>query len=243
MIRISLEARMDSVINVYCDESCHLEHDSSPAMVLGATWCPSADYYEISKNLRSIKMSHGLSRDFEIKWTKVSPAKLQFYIDLVDYFFDDPRLHFRAVVIPDKSILNHESFKQNHDTWYYKMWFVLLKQILDPKSFYKIYLDIKDTRSQRKIKYLHEVLCNDKYDFDKKIIRLVQQVRSHEVEIMQITDLFIGAIGYVHRRLSGSDAKLALIKRIGERADLNLSRTTLPREDKVNLLIWHPREW
>lgn len=26
--------------NVYCDESCHLEHDNSSVMILGAMYCP-----------------------------------------------------------------------------------------------------------------------------------------------------------------------------------------------------------
>src|ERR1700722_11096356 len=30
---------MSEIINVYCDESCHLEHDQSNFMVLGAIWC------------------------------------------------------------------------------------------------------------------------------------------------------------------------------------------------------------
>jgi hypothetical protein len=31
---------MSQVLNVYCDESCHLENDHQTAMVLGAVWCP-----------------------------------------------------------------------------------------------------------------------------------------------------------------------------------------------------------
>ena len=26
---------------VFCDESCHLENDDSPVMILGAMYCPS----------------------------------------------------------------------------------------------------------------------------------------------------------------------------------------------------------
>ena len=33
---------MAEVFNVYCDESCHLEHDNIPTMVIGAVWCPQA---------------------------------------------------------------------------------------------------------------------------------------------------------------------------------------------------------
>ena len=31
---------MNNLYNIYCDESCHLEHDRQKAMVLGGIWCP-----------------------------------------------------------------------------------------------------------------------------------------------------------------------------------------------------------
>lgn len=31
---------MSETFNVYCDESCHLDHDHQKAMVPGAVWCP-----------------------------------------------------------------------------------------------------------------------------------------------------------------------------------------------------------
>ena len=117
---------MSDTFNVYCDESCHLENDRQKAMVLGAVWCPLDKTREIAVRLREIKEKHGLSPQFEVKWTKVSPAKIALYLDLVDYFFDDDDLHFRALVVPDKSLLQHESIAgQDHDTWYYKMYFYL----------------------------------------------------------------------------------------------------------------------
>lgn len=94
---------MSQVYNVYCDESCHLEHDQQQVMVLGAVWCPLEKAREIAARLREIKFRHDLSPDLEVKWTKVSPAKLQFYLAVMDYFFDDDDLHFRALIIPDKS--------------------------------------------------------------------------------------------------------------------------------------------
>jgi len=78
---------MGTVYNIYCDESCHLEHDRQEVMVLGAVWCPLQDTRKIAEDVRQIKKQHGLSSRFEVKWTKVSPAKVDFYLDLVDYFF------------------------------------------------------------------------------------------------------------------------------------------------------------
>jgi hypothetical protein len=234
---------MTKTYNIYCDESCHLEHDHIPVMTLGAVWCEAEASRELAVRVRRIKKVHGLPPDFDIKWTKVSPAKAGFYRDLVDFFFDDPRLHFRGVVVPDKEKLDHEAFGQDHDTWYYKMWFVLLKQVFDRQARYRIYLDIKDTRSQQKVLKLHDVLCNNLYDFDKSIIERVQQVRSHEVELLQLTDLLTGAITYLNRGLATGKAKTAIVDRMRERSGLSLSHTTLPREEKVNLLVWNAQEW
>lgn len=234
---------MSGIYNIYCDESCHLENDQQQVMVLGAAWCPLEKMREISVRLREIKRKHHCRPGFEAKWTKVSPAGLELYLDILDYFFDDDDLHFRAVVIPNKARLRHGDFGQDHDTWYYKMYFVMLKQILDPTGRYRIYLDIKDTRSQQKVDKLHLVFANNLYDFDRSIIERVQQVRSHEVEIIQVTDLLIGALSYVHRGLATSAAKTALIDRIRRRSGHSLQKTTLPREAKINLLVWSPQEW
>jgi hypothetical protein len=230
---------MSQVYNIYCDESCHLEKDHQQVMVLGAVWCPVERVREISTRLREIKLRHGLPADFEIKWTKVSPAKVQFYLDVIDYFFDDDDLLFRALIVPDKSLLRHAEFGQSHDDFYYKMYFDMLKVLFSPDARYRVYLDIKDTRGAVKIAKLHDVLCNNQYDFSRQIIERVQLVRSHEVEPLQLADLLIGAVSYVNRNLSTSDAKQALVDRMRRRSGYGLTRTTLYREDKVNLFRWH----
>ncbi len=233
---------MSPVYNVYCDESCHLEHDRQPVMILGAVWCPLETAREISVNVRDIKKAHGLSPSFEIKWTKVSQAKEAFYLDLVDYFFNNDALHFRALIVPDKTKLQHELHGQDHDTWYYKMYFDMLKVILDPEARYRIYLDIKDTRSAVKIAKLHDVLCNNIYDFQRQIIERVQMIRSYEVEPLQLADLLIGIISYVNRGLRGNAAKVALVERMRQRSGYSLIRTNLLRESKVNLFVWQASE-
>jgi len=233
---------MGQVFNIYCDESCHMENDHQKIMVLGAIWCPLDKVKEISKRIREKKKENRLSENFEIKWTKVSPSKKEFYLDIIDYFFDDDDLHFRALIVSDKTLLRHEKFGQTHDEWYYKMYFDLLKVIINPEDRYRIYLDIKDTRGGNKISKLHEVLSNAKYDFSREIIERVQLVRSYEIEILQLTDLLIGAISYLNRGLSGNIGKEVLIARIKERSGYSLSRTTLLRENKVNIFRWDASE-
>ncbi len=231
---------MTAIYNVYCDESGHLEHDQIPVMVLGAVWCPLDKTVEIAARLREIKARHGLSPAFEVKWTKLSPAKQAFYLDLLDYFFDDDDLHFRALIVPDKSALRHENFRQSHDEWYYKMYFNMLKALFSPDAEYRTYLDIKDTRSAARINKLHDVLCNNIYDFNKRIVARVQTVRSHEVEQLQLADLLIGTVEYANRGLYGNSAKIALVDRMRKRSGYALTQSTLPREEKVNLSCRQP---
>lgn len=229
---------MRTEYNIYCDESCHLQNDNSNVMVLGATWCTKTVKEEVFGRIREIKMKHGFKPDFEVKWNKVSKAKTAFYIELINFFFDDDHLHFRALVVPDKKALNHEAFKQTHDTFYYKMYFDLLKVILSPDCAYNIYIDIKDTRSQEKVLKLQEVLRNNHYDYHNQIIRKIQQVQSHEVELLQITDLLTGAISYLHRGLSDNEAKVKIIEKIRYRSGYSLLKSTLYKEDKMNIFIW-----
>lgn len=234
---------MSGTFNIYCDESCHLENDGQLAMVLGAVWCPLDKTRDIAIRIREIKARHGLPANFEIKWTKVSASKQQFYLDLLDYFFDDDDLHFRALIVPDKSKLNHGAFDgQNHDVWYYKMYFEMLKAILSPEAKYRVYLDIKDTRGAEKVKKLHDVLCSDLADFSREIVERVQLVHSHEIEQLQLADLLIGAVSYVNRGLHGNSGKIALIERMKRRSKYQLNRTTLLREEKVNLFRWQAQE-
>jgi hypothetical protein len=50
---------MSQTYNIYCDESCHLEHDRQQVMVLGAVWCPAENAHDVSVRIREIKASHG----------------------------------------------------------------------------------------------------------------------------------------------------------------------------------------
>jgi hypothetical protein len=118
------------------------------------------------------------------------------------------------------------------------MYFTMLQVILDPHACFRIYLDIKDTRSARKVKHLHDVLANNLYDFSRDIVTRVQTVRSHEVELMQLADVLIGAISAANRGGSRSNAKIAAIERIRRRSGYVLTRSTLLQEKKVNVFHW-----
>lgn len=228
--------------NVYCDESCHLPNDNSDVMVLGGVWIPKSKRKEICKKIRQIKSEHGIPMNYELKWTNISKYKKSVYFDLINYFFDHEDMHFRCIVIQGKSQLDFHQYSGDYDDWYYKMYFQMLSQIFASEHQYNIYIDIKDTISSEKIMKLHDVCANSIYDFPHNIIKKIQPIRSDEVEIMQLTDILIGAMSYHHRDLKSNAVKLEIIDLIKRRSGRRLDKASLLRENKFNIFLWRPRQ-
>ena len=61
---------MVEAVSIYCDESCHLEHDHQKVMLLGCVWLPFEKIQLAVSELRQLREAHRM--DGEIKWTKVS---------------------------------------------------------------------------------------------------------------------------------------------------------------------------
>ena len=225
---------------IYCDESCHLENDHQKIMVLGAIRCEKSYKKQAVNDIRRIKEKYNMNKFCEVKWTKVSPDKLDMYLELVNYFFTNPNLSFRAVVV-DKTKLKHELFNQTHDSFYYKVYYQLLCRIIVPNNEDYIYLDIKDTKGARKVRKLGEVLANGLYDFNMECIKNVQNINSKESELLQLADILIGAISYLNRneneKENYSQSKMNLIETIINSSGYNLRKSTFLSEEKFNLFF------
>lgn len=236
---------MNDVYNIYCDESCHLEHDNSDIMVIGGIKCQKSLSFSFNKKIRSIKLKHGLDKKYEVKWTKISENKLPFYKDLVDFFCENS-INFRCVVIKNKHNLRNQEFNQTYNEWYYKMFYLLLSKMLEPLNEFNIYLDIKDTIGGNKAKKLKTILGNCLYDFSGDCLKKLQLIKSHESELLQVCDLLIGAVCFFNRFYKDdfcnrSNAKIELCNYIIEKTGRPLTSTTPINDEKFNILIWRPR--
>ena len=234
---MGIEMSIDE-INVYCDESCHLENEACKTMVVACLRCPKTEVKKITNKIIELKQKHGIWKYAEIKWTKVSKNKKDFYIDLLNFFFECPSLKFRAIVIPDKSKLDHPAFMQDHNTFYYKTIYNLVDYFLHYDKSYNIYADKKENsyKAREQMKITRDFLqahCSKK-------IRM-QNITSYQSEIMQLNDFLQGAVCYFNRNLhitSTNIAKKEIIKYI-EAKKITLNRTN--SNSKFNLLIWRSR--
>lgn len=213
--------------NLYCDESCHLENDHKKYMFLGSV---STAYNQVklhTENIRKIKEKYHFYA--EIKWSNVSKSKYHFYAELIDYFFSTD-LKFRCIGV-EKSKIDNDKFHQSFDEFYYKMYYQLLNHNINSQYVYNVYLDIKDTLSAVKVRKLREIL-NLKYG----VFRNVQNIRSCESILLQLTDFIMGAISYFHNNGEKKNiSKVKLIEKIQAHSKVDLSKTNY--DQKLNLFF------
>lgn len=219
---------MKKTYNVYCDESTHIENDGFPYMILSYVSSPYHLLKLHNKNIRELKMDHFYRG--EMKWSSISKSQYPFYNEIIDYFFSND-LKFRAIVI-NKSQLNHDKYNQDHNIFYDKMYYQLLNKKIEPNYNYNIYIDIKDSYSYLKARNLKKYL-----ERDYKNIRNLQIIRSYESELMQLTDVLMGALNYKLRGLNKVTAKNNIIDKIEKLSGHSLLSGTPPFENKFNLFF------
>lgn len=224
-------------INIYFDESCHLMKDKSNVMGIGCLYCPDEYKKQIMYNIRSIKRKYNFSIDHEIKWTRVSRGKIDMYKELIDYLFEEQNLYFRAIISLNKDKLL-VSGEEQYRHWYEKMNYYLFNKIINYGYVYRIFLDKRDTKGKENLNKLEEVICNSKYDFNMITIKSIEDITSNNNDLIQLTDLLIGALTYYHRGLTTSPAKIEVVKYLMSKA--KISETSNWNDTKFNLLIWRP---
>lgn len=218
---------MNKTYNLYCDESCHLENDGKPFMFLGYTCVAYNQLRGITERINDLKDKHGFRG--EIKWSRVSMSQYRFYEDLIKYFFET-EMTFRCIgIVKDK--IDYEKYNKTYDEFYYTMYYTLLNYKIDTFCNYNVYLDIKDSLSANKVNYLKNIL-NTKFG----VFRNVQNIRSNESLIMQVTDLIMGAISYKHNNTEQKNvAKVKLIDKISSISNESLRDTNY--NQKLNLFF------
>ena len=229
--------------NLYCDESCHLEHDDSDVMVLGALIIPKDKRQEITENILQIKARYGVKARTEVKWTKASMPKIDLYKDLLNCFFLDDDMRFR-VLVAKKTRLNHEAWSQSHNDWYYKMYFTMLNRLFDSTKHLQRVRGhqghaLRATYRETGGSASKTATTTSTYECIKK----VQPIRSDEVQMMQITDVINGAVCRANRTTipQPSGAKAEILDYIRMRSKLRLTQSTTLGTRKFNIFVWEGR--
>lgn len=216
---------------IFCDESNHLLNDKSNVMVNGAICVPEEEVIDINKYIKHLKHKHNYYN--ELKWTKLIKSQRDFYIELIDYFFQS-NMRFKATFIPNKKEEVHKSYGRTHDEFYYIVYYYTIRNFIENGNDYKIYLDYKDINGGKRSKKLEEKLKLTAREKSGVFI-----IQSQESQVLQLCDLFIGAIAYKNRTdiVHKSEIKNFIIEYLESKLSYELIETA-PWVEKFNIFRW-----
>lgn len=227
--------------SIFCDESCHLQFDSSDVLCIGAIIIPDEQIDIYKSEIKRIKHKYGILH--ELKWNTVSRTHIAMYDDILRLFFESP-MAFRCILIKNKSNIQAHSLERDE---YNKFYYSVIERLIrfsirhnsDFVNSYRVFLDLKDNHGKIKLTSIHRELINMIGTEDK--IESLQNIRSHESQFIQLADILIGAITYRARSLNGSEAKTHIVGRIEELSGYRLDEGTEPGDNKFAIYDFQPK--
>lgn len=218
--------------NVYCDESRHTSDPSDRYMVIGAVSIPREQKRAVVAQIHKLRAIHATQGEFG--WKRLSPNKASFYWAVLDLFLGSPDLQFRCVVA-DRQALDDETYNAgDQELGFYKLYYQMLVHWLSPQCKYSIYLDLQITREKGRFATLRDILRR-RLTGRAQVVSL-EPAESSELELMQLADLLIGAVGYAWNERDASPVKVDFVEAVaaglGRRT---LAVSTVPAESKFNV--------
>jgi hypothetical protein len=208
------------LLDIYVDESCKQDHEM---MVIGGNAVKTINVPYILERFRGVREKHNTWG--EVKWQKVSKTKLGFYTDFVDQFFRLAQLElirFHCLYV-DTNQFKH---KGDREETYNKLMYQLLLHKFGRKygSEHQIHVYIdsdftsQDPETMRPM--LNAVLI--RYRIRTAPFRRLAYVKSHDTDLVQVTDLIVGAVGARknnhHKQDGAAPHKVALGQHIAQKA-------------------------
>lgn len=207
---------------VYCDESgleALTRKDAHNFTAIGGIWMPAEFRDTFKTEVIAIKERHNVKG--ELKWQKVSPAYLDLYADIVNYFFDKSELRFRVIIIESKTVDNIRFNEKDAELGFYKFYYQLLHHWIFDFNTYNIFIDYKVNRNKGRVNVLKKVLDASNIISD---VQQVQALHSHESLGIQLADILTGMVASKFNNEFSSKAKGRLI----EIAETRLEKSIAP---------------
>jgi len=199
---------------VYCDEAMpDLFTSRKPGgryLMIGSLWLPASLRKEIKEKIKTLREKHNTWG--EIKWSKVSQSRLDFYLALTDLFTSyGLEMRFRCIMV-DHSQVNMSLHEDDSELGFYKFYYQLLHHWILDFNEYSIFCDIKTNRDPERLKVLKRCL---QYANLSSTIKDIQSLPSKQVVLIQFADLLLGAASArMNNTLKDGSAKSELVRRL-----------------------------
>jgi hypothetical protein len=224
-------------LEVYCDESRqelfrHAPRIPGQYVLIGGVWIQAAEREEYKAKINRIREVHRVYGEF--KWKRVTPSRQEFYRQLVGLFFDEA-MRFRCMVLPADRMDAVTFHRGDKELMFYKFYYQLLHPWILDFNRYRVFLDLKTNRVDDRVTTLGRVLSHA--NLTSQVT--VQALPSQQLDLLQLADVLIGAVGYRFHRLTTSAAKLAVLEEVEGRLGHPIQPTTRNVE-KFNIFKFAP---
>ena len=218
---------------IYCDESSIEAVYTKAAQAfaaIGGIWMPADFRDQFKEDVKAINESFKIRGEF--KWNKVSPSYFDYYLSLLDYFFQNDNLRYRCILLESEKIDNYKFHRGDSELGFYKFYYQLLHHWILDFNDYNIFIDLKVNRDRHRLKTLCDVLNNANLT---SVITQVQGLPSEQSLGIQLADFLTGLSTAKFNNQTTSEAKLKLIERV-ESEYLKTAISPTPRsESKFNI--------
>lgn len=204
---------------IFCDESRQdllaskkSITETNEYICIGGIMIPAHKLDQVKADILELRKKYNVYG--ELKWGTVTRGKLDFYLDIIKYFFNDDDMDFRTIVIDAAKINNDKFNNSDQELGYYKFYYELLNHWIKRDTFYRIYTDQKtncDASRLRELRRIVNISCHR-----TEPVLSIQAINSKESVILQIENILMGAVGYKYNwGLSGiSEPKNRVVQEI-----------------------------
>ena len=222
---------------VYCDESrpdlLSSHNPQANYMVLGSLWLRAEDRNSYKEEIHVLRDKHRVGGEF--KWQRVSPSRLSFYTDLMDFFWSKGEdLRFRCVAVDHNKVDLVHYHHSDQELGFYKFYYQMLHHWIRDFNEYVIFCDFKTNRRRDRLRVLQRCL---NYSNLSAKVGAVQAVRSKEAVLLQLCDVLTGAVAAkLNGSSQGQSARWRIWHELEGKVGKSISHTSR-EERKFNVFI------
>lgn len=214
--------------DLYCDESRQdlLVKKSSininnRYVCIGGIMIGTENREKLKADIKELKKKHSVYG--ELKWGNVSENKLNFYLELIDMFFNFKDVYFRTVVIDANEVDNDTYNESDHELGYYKLYYQLVVHWINSGERYYLFTDYKTNKDKFRLQKLKKILNNS---CGTECVEVVQSIDSKESLLLQLQNVLMGAVGYKFNY--GDDGNSLAKKEVVKKIETYLGHEIIP---------------
>ena len=198
---------------VYCDESRHSDDCASRFMGIGGLWVPQDIKPQLTKKFSLLKRS--LNLNAEVKWEKVSRARLAAYQSIADFFISEESLQFRIILVEHDRVNMGKHHGNDKELGFYKFYFEMLEKWMVEDNEYLVLLDFKQNKGADRYRVLRQVL--ERATMGRAWVSDLTVINSQETPLAQLCDVLTGAVTASACGIAKDSAKAEMARYLADR--------------------------